>query len=98
MEKVRFHFDPRCPWCWQTSRWARRLEELGEIDVDWDVFSLDVVNAPEGTDPLELDGSPQLQTAVVVLREHGPKALGRLYAALGERQFHSPPPPDDPVA
>jgi hypothetical protein len=43
-ERVRFHFDPICPFAYQTSRWARRLEELGEIELDWGVFSLEIVN------------------------------------------------------
>ena len=47
MEPVKFHFDPLCPWCYQTSRWARRLEELGEITLEWGVFSLEVVNLEE---------------------------------------------------
>ena len=52
-EPVKFYFDPRCPWCYQTSRWAKRLEELGEIGLDWGVFSLEVVNLEEqpGFDP-----------------------------------------------
>ena len=68
MDRVRFYFDPRCPWCYQTSRWARRLEELGEVDLDWGVFSLEVVNLEEGKDPLELEatGSPALRTCVAI--------------------------------
>jgi hypothetical protein len=48
MEVVKFHFDPICPWCYQTSRWAKRLEQLGEIELDWGLFSLEVVNLEEG--------------------------------------------------
>ena len=46
-ERIRFYFDPLCPWCYQTSRWARRLEELGVLDVEWRVFSLAIVNGDE---------------------------------------------------
>jgi len=28
-QPIRFHLDPLCPWCYQTSRWVRQLEELG---------------------------------------------------------------------
>ena len=99
MENVKFHFDPRCPWCYQTSRWARRLEELGEIELDWGVFSLEVVNLEEGADPrdLEAKGSPALRTAVVIEREHGSKAIGAFYAALGRRNFEQVPPASDPI-
>jgi hypothetical protein len=42
MDAVRFHLDPACPWCYQTSRWAKRLEQLGEIELAWGLFSLEV--------------------------------------------------------
>ena len=54
MDAVRFHFDPICPWCYQTSRWAKRVEQLGEIELDWGLFSLEVVNLKDGDDPREL--------------------------------------------
>ena len=50
MEQIRFFFDPRCPWCYQTARLAWRLEALGEVGIDWAFFSLEVVNRPEGSD------------------------------------------------
>jgi len=97
MDQVKFHFDPRCPWCYQTSRWAKRLEELGEIAIDWEVFSLEVVNLEEGKDPKELEptGSPALRTAVVIAENHGSKAIGPFYTALGKRTFEQVPPPID---
>jgi predicted DsbA family dithiol-disulfide isomerase len=99
MEQVKFHFDPRCPWCYQTSRWAKRLEALGEIELDWGVFSLEVINLEEGKDPrsLETTGSPALRTAVVIAREHGSKAIGPFYSALGHRNFEQAPPAADPI-
>lgn len=95
MEHIRFHFDPRCPWCWQTSRWVRRIEELGEVRVDWAVFSLEVVNLPDGEDPLAIDAvsGPSLRTSLVVRDRLGPEAVGRFYAALGRRIWEQPPPP-----
>ena len=100
MDHVTFYFDPRCPWCWQTSRWARRLAELGEIDIEWRVFSLEVVNRAEGTDPADLEatGSPGLRTAVAVADRHGNAAMGSFYAALGQRTFDVAPPGDPTVA
>ena len=100
MERVKFYFDPRCPWCYQTSRWARRLEDLRELELDWGVFSLEVVNLEEGKDPLELEptGSPALRTAVAITSAHGSRAIGPFYAALGQRTFENPPPPADQIA
>lgn len=89
MQVVKFFFDPRCPWCYQTSKWANRLEELGEIELDWGVFSLEVLNRAEGVDPMSLlaTGSPQLRTAVAISRAHGSRVVGRFYAELGSRTF-----------
>ena len=97
MELVRFYFDPRCPWCWQTSRWARRLQDLGEVELEWAPFSLEVVNLEEGKDPKELQAfsGPSLRTAVLLDDTVGAAAVGSFYMALGQRQFDSPPPPDD---
>jgi protein-disulfide isomerase-like protein with CxxC motif len=100
MQEVKFHFDPRCPWCYQTSRWARRLEELGEISLDWGVFSLEVANRKEGTDPKDVDAqaSPALRTAIAIRDTEGSKAIGPFYAALGRRMWEEPPPNEDLVA
>ena len=99
MERLVFFFDPRCPWCYQTSRWARRLAELGEVELDWRVFSLEVVNRPDDTDPADLEatGSPALRTAVLLAQEHGSEALGPFYVALGRRTFEELPPIEDMI-
>ena len=100
MEQVKFYFDPACPWCYQTSRWARRVEELGEVALDWGIFSLEIVNLPPGKDPRELDArsGPALRTALAIREREGSKAIGPFYAALGKRLWDEPPPPDDMVA
>ena len=97
MEAVKFYFDPLCPWCYQTSRWARRLEELGLLELDWGVFSLEVVNLPEDDDPRQLEAraAPALRTAIVIRDRAGSRAIGPFYAALGRRIWEEPPPPDD---
>jgi hypothetical protein len=97
MDKVKFHFDPRCPWCYQTSRWIRRLEELGEVEADWGVFSLEVVNLEAGKDPRQIDAvsGPALRTAIVIRDNFGSKAIGPFYAALGKRIWETVPPAED---
>jgi hypothetical protein len=83
VDKVRFHFDPICPWCYQTSRWAKRLEELGEISLDWGLFSLEVVNLKEGEDPREIEtrSGPALRTATLLRRREGSAAIGPFYTS-----------------
>lgn len=97
MERVKFIFDPLCPWCYQTSRWARQLERLGEIELDWGLFSLEVVNLEAGKDPHELVArcGPALRTATLVRRRQGSKALGPFYAAIGRQTWESAPPEAD---
>lgn len=86
-ERIRFHFDPICPWCWITSTWMRRLEVLGEVEVDWRVFSLEIAN--RGSEEAVRKGHGRSALALrctVALREaHGSDAAGRFYAALGTR-------------
>jgi len=84
-QPIRFHLDPLCPWCYQTSRWVRRLEELGEVSVDWRVFSLAIGNrGDEGRAADDSGSAPGLRTLVLIRAEHGAGAAGRFYAALGD--------------
>ena len=95
-EAVRFYFDPLCPWCYQTSRWVRRLEALGEVEVYWRVFSLAIVNGgDEGRAASDTGSAPALRTAVLVRREHDATAVGRFYAAHAAAIHERGQPVDD---
>jgi hypothetical protein len=89
-EQLTFHFDPLCPWCWQTSRWARRLVELGAATVEWKIFSLSIQNNPDGAGAVDPAGAGVrgLRTAVLVRSTGGNDAVGAFYDALGTRHFH----------
>jgi protein-disulfide isomerase-like protein with CxxC motif len=93
-ERIRFHFDPLCPWCYQTSRWVRRLSELGEVDVDWAVFSLDLVNA--GSTETRAKGHARagnaLRTVIAVRDAAGAAGVGAFYAAVGRRHHEQGEP------
>lgn len=99
-ERVTFLFDPRSPWCYQTSRWARQVEALGEVELDWGVLSLEVVGLHNEEDPhlLEAEYGPALRTAVALRQRAGSEALGRFYAALGRLMWESDPPVGFPAA
>ena len=91
-ERIRFHFDPICPWCYQTSRWARRLAELGEVELEWGLFSLQLVNASGGDQDEHARAAkthgrsaPGLRAAVLAREEHGAGGVGGFYAQLGRR-------------
>ena len=89
-ETIDVFFDPRCPWCYQTSRWALRLEEIGKIELNWFVFCLELKNftgPPEDFDPARSRSAPTLRTSVAVRDAQGDGACGRFYAAIGKRYF-----------
>jgi predicted DsbA family dithiol-disulfide isomerase len=84
-EQIRFYFDPLCPWCYQTSRWARRLDELGVLEVDWRVFSLAIVNGgDEGRAAAATGSAPSLRTAIAIRDAHGNALVGAFYKALSD--------------
>lgn len=91
-EPVTLLFDVRSPWCYQTSRWLRRLAELGEVTLGWGVFSLEVVNLHDDEDPAGYDAEygPALRVALALREEHGPAAIGDFYAAFGTRMWETP--------
>jgi protein-disulfide isomerase-like protein with CxxC motif len=89
-EPVRFHFDPRCPWCYQTSRWVLHLERLGVIELSWGVYCLELGAFTKPVDRFDPDramAGPALRTAVLVREEWGQRACGAFYAAIGHRYF-----------
>jgi len=98
-EHIRFHFDPICPWCYQTSRWLKRVAELGEVELSWGLFSLKLQNA--GDEPEELASAHAqsklaLATAVAVREAGGSDAVGAYYGALGRRVHESGEPLGEP--
>jgi 2-hydroxychromene-2-carboxylate isomerase len=85
-ERINFHFDPLCPWAWITSRWATRMEDMGEIEIDWRLFSLGVVHVPQGEEVPDEPFGPSglaLQLLAQARRLEGNSGVGRLYTALG---------------
>jgi predicted DsbA family dithiol-disulfide isomerase len=95
-EQIRFYFDPLCPWCYQTSRWARRLDELGVVEVAWKVFSLAIVNrGDEGRAAADTGSAPSLRTAIIIRDTHGNAAVGAFYKALSDARHQRAAEVDD---
>jgi predicted DsbA family dithiol-disulfide isomerase len=81
------YVDPFCPWCYQTARWARRLEELDVVDLSWGFLSLEIQNAGKGGFDIDAHtrSVPAMRIALLVREESGQAAAGRFYAAVSAR-------------
>ena len=100
---LRFYFDPVCPFAWMTSTWVRQVAAQRDYRVEWRFISLRLLNAhidyaahfPPEYEAGHTSGLRLLRVAARVRAEHGPEAVGPLYAALGAAVFEVPGKPGD---
>ena len=99
-ETVDFHFDPMCPFAYQTSLWLRNVRaELG-LTVHWSFFSLEEVNRFEGKKhPWEREWSYgwSLMRIGALLRRRSMDLLDAWYATTGRLLHAEGGKPHDPA-
>lgn len=90
--KARFWFDPLCPWAWITSRWMQEVTEIRDVQVEWKVMSLAILNEgkevpAEYAEAMAAAWGP-VRVCIAVQEEYSgqrPEVLSELYTAMGTR-------------
>lgn len=86
-DTVDFWFDPLCPWAWMTSRWMGEVEQIRQVEVNWRIISLGILN--ENNSENHHHGHDESMWPVRVVeaaaQAHGEQYRKPLYDAMGTR-------------
>ncbi len=88
-EHIDLWVDPLCPWAWLTSRWLLEAATVRDLQVDFHVMSLSVLNESRDVSEQykELLGKGWGPVRVLIAAEerHGNEVVEPLYSAMGTR-------------
>jgi len=90
-QKVDLWVDPACPWAWVTSRWLLEAQKVRDVEVNFHIMSLAVLNDGRELPEMYVEFMKQAWRPVRVLiaaeQRHGNAVIEKLYSAMGSR-FH----------